>query len=80
MAVYVAAVEPALRLKVKVPVAAVRVTVSEPALVSVVVAPVTPVPATTVHVPPETVIVVVGLAPEPPERVSVTVVRVVAAV
>ena len=56
----------------KVPLEALKVGVSGVALVSVVVDPVTPVPATTVHVPADTEIVVVGLDPEFPERVNVT--------
>jgi len=80
VAVYFPVAEPTLRLNVKVPIAPVRLTVNGLVLVSTVVAPKTPVPATTVHVPPETVIVVEGLAPDPPARDSVIVVRVEAAV
>ena len=80
MAVYVAAVEPALRLRVRDPEAAVRVSVTGEPLEIEVFEAVTPVPAATVHVPPDTEIVVVGFVPEPPARVSVIVVRVTAAV
>ena len=70
------AADPAFKLNFNVPVAADRVIVNGAAVVIVVLAPVTPVPSTTVHVPAETVIVVVGAVPDVPARVKVMVVAV----
>jgi hypothetical protein len=79
VAVYVEVPDPGFKLKVSVPVLAVRVIVRGVALVSVVLEPDTPVPAITVHVPPETEMVVVGLDPAVPVLVNVTEVLVVIA-